>query len=172
MSGVCYVGLWNVKSLRGFVLVPLIVYCGLGILFLFAGFVSLFRIRTVMKLDGTKTDKLEKLITRIFIFSVLYIVPALIVIGCLIYEQSYFDNWMLTWHMDMCAKPAYSIACPVGARKLNVGHRPLFFIFMIKYLMSMIVGFTSSIWVCSNKTLSSWRKFLNNIKRQRSEAYV
>lgn len=74
LTGVCYVGLWNVEMLRSFVLAPLLVYLALGTVFLLAGFVSLFRIRTVMKHDGTKTDKLEKLMIRIGVFSVLYTV--------------------------------------------------------------------------------------------------
>ncbi|XP_025832107.1 frizzled-7-like [Agrilus planipennis] len=98
LSGVCYVGIWNVEALRGFVLSPLCGYLVLGTIFLMAGFVSLFRIRTEMKHDGTKTDKLEKLMIRIGIFSVLYTVPALIVIGCLFYEHTYFDSWMRTWN--------------------------------------------------------------------------
>lgn len=176
LSGVCYVGLWNVEALRGFVLAPLCVYLVLGTAFLLAGFVSLFRIRTVMKHDGTKTDKLEKLMIRIGIFSVLYTVPALIVIACLFYEQAYFDHWMLTWNMEMCSRPVpqslYSIPCPVGERTRDLGRRPEFEVFMIKYLMAMIVGITSSFWVWSSKTLTSWRQFFNRIQGRRNEAYV
>ena len=172
----CYVGLWNVEALRGFVLAPLCVYLVLGTAFLLAGFVSLFRIRTVMKHDGTKTDKLEKLMIRIGIFSVLYTVPALIVIACLFYEQAYFDSWMLTWNMEMCSRPVpqslYSIPCPVGERTRDLGRRPEFEVFMIKYLMAMIVGITSSFWVWSSKTLTSWRQFFNHIRGRRAEAYV
>lgn len=47
----------------------------------FLGLFSLIKIRTVMKQDGGKTDKLEKLILRIGVFSVLYTVPACIIIG-------------------------------------------------------------------------------------------
>lgn len=78
MSGVCYVGIWNVEAMRIFVLLPLVVYLIFGTVFLTTGFVSLFRIRTVMKHEGTKTEKLEKLMIRIGIFSVLYTLPALI----------------------------------------------------------------------------------------------
>lgn len=176
LSGVCYVGLWNVEALRGFVLAPLCVYLLLGTVFLLAGFVSLFRIRTVMKHDGTKTDKLEKLMIRIGIFSVLYIVPALVVIACLFYEQAYFDQWMLTWNMEMCSRPGpqslYSLPCPIGERTRDLGRRPDFEIFMIKYLMAMIVGITSSFWVWSKKTLTSWRQFFHHIQGHRTEAYV
>lgn len=169
LSGVCYVGLWDAEALRGFVLAPLCVYLVLGTIFLLAGFVSLFRIRTVMKHDGTKTDKLEKLMIRIGVFGVLYTVPALIVIACLFYEQANFDDWMVTWHRDMCSTPLYSIPCPFTRRETD---RPKFEMFMIKYLMTMIVGITSSFWIWSGKTLVSWRQFFDKIKGRRVEAYV
>lgn len=129
-----------------------------------------------MKHDGTKTDKLEKLMIRIGIFSVLYTVPALIVIACLIYEQAYFDNWMLTWNMEMCSRPGpqalYALPCPVGARARNLGRKPDFEVFMIKYLMTMIVGITSSFWVWSSKTLTSWRQFFYYMRGIRTDTYV
>lgn len=170
LSGVCYVGLWNVEALRGFVLSPLCVYLVLGTIFLLAGFVSLFRIRTVMKHDGTKTDKLEKLMIRIGIFSVLYTVPALIVLACLFYEQTYFDSWMSTWHYETCRNKTYIIPCPIDRQPRN--RKPEFIVFMIKYLMTMIVGITSSFWIWSNKTVHSWRVFFNRIRGRKAEAYV
>ena len=39
------------------------------------------KIRTVMKQDGGKTDKLEKLIARIGVFSILYTIPKCVIIG-------------------------------------------------------------------------------------------
>lgn len=170
LSGVCYVGLWNVEALRGFVLSPLCGYLILGTIFLLAGFVSLFRIRTVMKHDGTKTDKLEKLMIRIGIFSVLYTVPALIVIACLFYEHFYFDAWVNTWRKDMCInKPQYTIPCP---RNRDAERRPQFEVFMIKYLMYMIVGITSSVWIWSGKTVHSWKVFFNRLQGRHAAAYV
>lgn len=162
-------GLWDAEALKGFVLAPLCVYLVLGTIFLFAGFVSLFRIRTVMKHDGTKTDKLEKLMIRIGVFGVLYTVPALIVIACLFYEQANYEAWMVTWHRDMCSTRQYSIPCPFNFKETD---RPKFEMFMIKYLMTMIVGITSSFWIWSGKTLVSWRQFFDTLKGRRVEAYV
>lgn len=122
-----------------------------------------------MKHDGTKTDKLEKLMIRIGVFSVLYTVPAVIVIACLFYEQFNFDDWMMTWSHDMCEKPIYSVPCSKATR-LESSH-PLFEIFMVKYLMYMIVGITSSVWIWSGKTVHSWKVFLNRFKG-RQAAYV
>lgn len=125
-----------------------------------------------MKHDGTRTDKLEKLMIRIGIFSVLYTVPALIVLACLFYEQTYFDSWMITWNYEMCTKNMYSIPCPMGELTKNVGKKPEFEVFMIKYLMCMIVGITSSFWIWSSKTVHSWKVFCNRIRGRKAEAYV
>ncbi|CAG9768939.1 unnamed protein product [Ceutorhynchus assimilis] len=173
LSGVCYVGIWNVESMRYFVLFPLVVYLIFGTIFLTSGFVSLFKIRTVMKHEGTKTEKLEKLMIRIGIFSVLYTLPALIVIGCLFYENSYYDDWMKTWWSDICHNTKYSVPCPISGSK-QIKSYPYFEAFMLKYLMTMIVGITSSVWIWSGfgKTVHSWRVFFNSLKRRRVEAYV
>ncbi|XP_038822603.1 frizzled-1-like [Salvelinus namaycush] len=138
LSGVCYVGINSVYALRGFVLAPLLIYLFLGTSFLLAGFVSLFRIRTIMKHDGTKTEKLEKLMVRIGIFSV-YTVPATVVIACYFYEQAFREQWEKSWMS------------------------PDFTVFMIKYLMMLIVGITSGFWIWSSKTLNSWRRFYTRL---------
>ncbi|XP_010858369.1 PREDICTED: frizzled-8 [Bison bison bison] len=74
VAGICYVGNQSLDNLRGFVLAPLVIYLFIGTMFLLAGFVSLFRIRSVIKQQGgpTKTHKLEKLMIRIGIFTLLY----------------------------------------------------------------------------------------------------
>nr|NVI73983.1 frizzled 2 [Cucujiformia] len=99
VSGICYVGNMNMENLRVFVLGPLLIYLLLGTSFLLAGFISLFRIRNVIRKQGglgagCKADKLEKLMIRIGIFSVLYTVPAVILIGCYLYENAYHDEWL------------------------------------------------------------------------------
>lgn len=150
VSGICYVGNMNMENLRTFVLAPLLVYLLLGTSFLFAGFVSLFRIRNVIKKQGgagagSKADKLEKLMIRIGIFSVLYTVPATIVITCYLYENANHDDWLT------------SITCPCqnGGRGRT---RPLYYVLMLKYFMALAVGITSGVWIWSGKTLDSWRK--------------
>ncbi|XP_075897042.1 frizzled-1 [Nelusetta ayraudi] len=158
LSGVCFVGVRSVDALRGFVLAPLFVYLLVGTSFLLAGFVSLFRIRTIMKHDGTKTEKLEKLMVRIGVFSVLYTVPATVVIACYFYEQAFREQWERTWAGRTCK--AYAVPCPPHGHP-NVS--PDFTVFMIKYLMTLIVGITSGFWIWSGKTLNSWRRFYTRL---------
>ncbi|NXQ61831.1 FZD1 protein, partial [Anthoscopus minutus] len=161
LSGVCFVGINNVDALRGFVLAPLFVYLFIGTSFLLAGFVSLFRIRTIMKHDGTKTEKLEKLMVRIGIFSVLYTVPATIVIACYFYEQAFREQWERSWVTQSCK--SYAIPCPNNHSGHHPPMSPDFTVFMIKYLMTLIVGITSGFWIWSGKTLNSWRKFYTRL---------
>lgn len=149
--GICYVGNLNPDHLKTFVLAPLFVYLVIGTTFLMAGFVSLFRIRSVIKQQGgvgagVKADKLEKLMIRIGIFSVLYTVPATIVIGCHLYEAAYFEDWIK------------ALACPCAAIK-GPGKKPLYSVLMLKYFMALAVGITSGVWIWSGKTLESWRRF-------------
>ncbi len=158
LSGVCFVGINSVDALRGFVLAPLFVYLFIGTSFLLAGFVSLFRIRTIMKHDGTKTEKLEKLMVRIGIFSVLYTVPATIVIACYFYEQAFREQWERTWISQTCK--TYAVPCPAQS---HPNMTPDFTVFMIKYLMTLIVGITSGFWIWSGKTLNSWRRFYTRL---------
>ncbi|XP_028675211.1 frizzled-2 [Erpetoichthys calabaricus] len=162
LSGVCFVGLQNVDPLRGFVLAPLFVYLFIGTSFLLAGFVSLFRIRTIMKHDGTKTEKLEKLMVRIGVFSVLYTVPATIVIACFFYEQAFRHHWERSWVSHNCKSLA--IPCP---HQYTPRMSPDFTVYMIKYLMTLIVGITSGFWIWSGKTLQSWRKFYTRLTNSR-----
>ncbi|XP_056143802.1 frizzled-2 [Lampris incognitus] len=162
LSGVCFVGLSNLDPLRGFVLAPLFIYLFIGTSFLLAGFVSLFRIRTIMKHDGTKTEKLERLMVRIGVFSVLYTVPATIVIACFFYEQAFRPHWERSWVSHNCK--GLAIPCPVQASPRMT---PDFTVYMIKYLMTLIVGITSGFWIWSSKTLHSWRKFYTRLTNSR-----
>ncbi|XP_069789985.1 frizzled-5-like [Narcine bancroftii] len=157
VAGICYVGNQNLDNLRGFVLAPLVVYLFTGTTFLLAGFVSLFRIRSVIKQGGTKTDKLEKLMIRIGIFTVLYTVPATVVVACFIYEQHSRESW----------EAALSCPCP-GLP--DSSPRPEYAVFMLKYFMCLAVGITSGVWIWSGKTLESWRRFTGRCCRGRKLA--
>ncbi|XP_074047607.1 frizzled-5 [Macrotis lagotis] len=145
VAGICSVGNQNLDYLRGFVLAPLVVYLLTGALFLLAGFVSLFRIRSVIKQGGTKTDKLEKLMIRIGLFTVLYTVPAGAVVACYLYEQHWRESW----------ERALTCPCPPGPPR----PKPEYWVLMLKYLMCLLVGITSGVWIWSGKTLESWRHF-------------
>jgi len=167
LTGVCFVGLWDMHNLRIFVLAPLASYLVLGCIFLVLGLFSLIKIRTVMKQDGSKTDKLEKLILRIGAFSVLFIVPQSVIIACLFYEQHYFPSWMVQWQKDLCNDPQivekWQIPCPETESLQHEVPAPDFTVFMIKYLMVLSLGIFSGFWFWTEKTLQTWTKFFRRI---------
>nr|QDW65359.1 frizzled1/2/7 [Himerometra robustipinna] len=171
LSGVCFTGGTNIAALRGFVLAPLFIYLIIGTFFLVTGFIALCRIRTFMKHENTKTDKLEKLMFRIGIFTVLYTVPATVVVACYFYEQNLRAEWELRWLSENCSK--FSVVCPHEDRLLPEAmarERPNFTVFMVKYLMLVVVGITSGFWIWSGKTLQSWINFYYKLFSSRRSA--
>jgi hypothetical protein len=163
LSGTCYTGIRNMSVMKGFVLAPLFLYLVLGTCFLLAGFVSLIRIRNVMKHEGNKTGKLEKFMVRIGVFSILYMVPAIIVICCYFYEQSAYPKWIDFWLKKNLIE--FNLPPDYVATNLFETDRSamVFSLFMIKYAMVLVVGITSGFWIWSHKTISSWQRFFDRI---------
>ncbi|XP_075591962.1 frizzled-5-like isoform X2 [Dermatophagoides farinae] len=159
--GVCTVGNQSRANLLIFVITPLCVCIAIGILFLFTGFVALFRIRRAIRQTQhtirVKTDKLEKLMIRIGLSSFLYIVPEVVVVACHIYEYIYRPLW------------EKSITCLCTSSSSNNDNQndnqytPQFSIIILKYIMSLIIGITSSFWIWSGKTLESWMRIYSKI---------
>lgn len=177
-SGICSVGNWDADVLKLFVLLPLVVCLALGSLFLVAGFVAMLKIRQFMKHDGTKIEKLERLMIKISVFSVLYTVPAVIIVACYFYQVFYFDFWMAKWwYPRVCGTGGSSstddavvtiskkFQCEKLKREIEQAPRAEFVVFMIKYLAILVVGITSGFWMWSSKTLNSWNKFYATVNR-------
>ncbi|XP_056599282.1 frizzled-8b [Triplophysa dalaica] len=143
VAGICYVGNQNLDNLRGFVLAPLVIYLVMGTVFLLAGFVSMFRIRSIIKQGGAKADKLERLMVRIGIFTVLYTVLATVIVSCYVYELYNREAW------------ENAHACSCASEKS--AQRPDYGVLMLKYFLCLLVGITSGAWTWSWKTLDSWR---------------
>ncbi len=118
MSGVCFVGLYDLMALRWFLLVPLALDVVVGVVLLLAGIAALNRVRVEIPLEKENQDKLVKFMIRIGVFSVLYLVPLLTVIGCYLYEQSHRSVWETTWVQERCRE--YHIPCPFKVRRYGV----------------------------------------------------
>lgn len=147
LTGICYVGNSNQKNLGGYVLAPLCFYLIVGTLFLLAGFIALFRIRTVLKNKETDTNKLEKLMVRIGVFSILYTVPVTSVVACYFYEHANMERWRMN-----------VLRCQ-GDESCMEDQGPSVELFTVKYFMLLAVGITSNMWIWSTKTCQSWREF-------------
>ncbi|NXW50573.1 FZD3 protein, partial [Nyctiprogne leucopyga] len=161
ISGVCFVGLYDVDALRYFVLAPLCLYVVVGVSLLLAGIISLNRVRIEIPLEKENQDKLVKFMIRIGVFSVLYLVPLLVVIGCYFYEQAYRGVWETTWIQERCRE--YHIPCPYQVTQMS---RPDLILFLMKYLMALVVGIPSVFWVGSKKTCFEWASFFHGRRKK------
>ncbi|XP_061842071.1 frizzled-10 [Nerophis lumbriciformis] len=174
LTGVCYVGSMDVKALTGFVLIPLSCYLVAGTSFLLSGFVALFNIRKIMKTEGENTDKLEKLMVRIGVFSVLYTVPATCVIACYFYERLNMDHWRTLAEKTTCKGGGGGGG---DSECLMDASIPAVEVFMVKIFMLLVVGITSGMWIWTSKTLQSWqnvfsRKLKKRTRRKASSVFT
>lgn len=82
----------------------------MGVSLLFVGIVALNQVRMEIPLEKENQTKLVKFMIRMGVFSVLYLVPLLTVIGCYLYEHTYRSIWETTWMEENCRR--YHIPCP------------------------------------------------------------
>lgn len=161
ISGVCFVGLYDLDALRYFVLAPLCVGVIVGLFLILAGIVSLNHVRQVIQHDERNQEKLKKFMIRIAVFSCLYLVPLVTLLACYTYELIHRSSWESTWISDNCQK--YSIPCP---SKDTEPYRPDLSLFLVKYLMTLVVGISAVFWVSSKKTCSEWAYFFNRTRKR------
>lgn len=124
------------------VIVPLIICLTTGSLFLTIGFVSLLRIHSIMRHRGKAREStiLEKLMIRIGVFVVVFIIPALVVIGCFLYELLSRPNWT-----------PVSQPCTGSCTQANPA------VFIVRLFMFLLTGILSGVWIWSRKTILSWK---------------
>ncbi|KAK0140376.1 Frizzled-3 [Merluccius polli] len=161
VSGVCFVGLYDLTALRWFLLAPLGVDVVVGVALLLAGIAALNRVRMEIPLEKENREKLVKFMIRIAVFSVLYLVPLLTVLACYLYESSHRPAWETTWVQERCKE--YHIPCPY---QVEQNSRPDLVLFITKYLMMLIVGIPSVFWVGSKKTCYEWASFFHGKRRK------
>ena len=110
------------------------------------GFVSLFRIRSSIRKSGgpdipsIDIDKLEKLIIKIAIFSVLYTFPAALLIGAQFYESWWREEALKT---QLCA-------CDQQEVKFTETEVQ---VILLRYSMHLIPGIGAGIWICTPKVI-------------------
>ncbi|XP_063723039.1 frizzled-2-like [Symsagittifera roscoffensis] len=179
ISGTCFTGMLNPKFTLYFVLAPLVVSLAIGFTFLVFGFVSLCRVRHFIKKNGDRTDKLEKLMIRIGVFSLFYMAPAIMLISCFLYEYKYRLSWQRNWWHSNCASyqnvgeyeecfysQSSRSAIQSGGSDFfsdpgtNSRTTANFYVFLFRYFVTLAVGVTSSFWLWSKKTFDSWRNVL------------
>ncbi len=179
LSGVCFVGLWDPVSLRYFVLTPLLIYLVLGFAFLVLGFTSLIRVRTFMKQEGTKTSELERLIKRIAVFALLYVLPSAALVACYFWEQAHLPDWTQMWQERICRDDAFKnkwqTPCRYPDGRQPDADEPNLTLFLVKYFSLLLAGIFSGCWLWGGITREeSWLDFFKRTfcRKRPQEAHV
>ncbi|XP_013791589.1 frizzled-4-like [Limulus polyphemus] len=143
LTGTCYVGAHSGNTLIAFVIAPSFAYLLMGSVFLIYGTVSVFR-------SGSShvSERLDVNTVRIGIFAVLYTIPATCVLGANFYEYFSREQWLVA----------------------GSGSRPMVEFFTLKIFMSLVVGMTTGLWVCSSKEPVTvwgkrWQSFTNRRRK-------
>uniref|UniRef100_A0A0K0DXJ0 Frizzled-4 n=1 Tax=Strongyloides stercoralis TaxID=6248 RepID=A0A0K0DXJ0_STRER len=152
LTGICSVGNLNPFSLLAFVILPkLFILTGSGLVVL--GFSSLCRERDSFRQRGTDTTKLDKLLIKMGLYSLLYIGPMLVTLACDFYHYLVLQEW----YPATIACKMYGGADRGGCRRQI---RPQYEIYILRIGMQMFIGISTSIWIISLKTISAWKNFI------------
>ena len=152
VSGLCYVGNHDTMMLTIFVIAPLLIFLTLGISFLVAGLLALFINHRVSQKQGARSQKIDQLLVKIGVFAVLYVIPMTVTVLCHFYEHNNRESW------------EKSKNCPCVRAK----DEPRHYIFLLKYLMSLISGLASGFWIWGTSTIDSWKRFAKHVCKRES----
>lgn len=153
LVGACYVGNQSKQNLLTYVILPTAMYLLVGLTFLFMGLFPML-LKSInqrylqMQSDSSvlTREKIPTTTLRMGIFSALYAVPTLCVFGSNVYEYLHRDSWI------------------AAGSKL----RPDVEIFTLKIFMSLIMGFTTCLWMWSSKTpLQTWKKLSRRLTKRK-----
>lgn len=129
----------------------LLLGCGFGSI---AGS-ALVRVRRAVRCAGRSATKLERLMTRLSVFALLYALPALGGLICVIHEASVRPRWRklaLLAALDCSAAQNCAPGPVYRAAGLEV--------VLLRLFLFIVVGVTSGMWVWSGKTCRAWSKLL------------
>ncbi|XP_054267195.1 frizzled-10-like [Macrosteles quadrilineatus] len=159
LTGLCQV---DESSSITFLVIPHGIMLGLGCIVACLGAAALVRVRTELRQAGGSTAKLERLMTRLAVFTALYVLPALAALACLVYEARHRPKWRtlaLLSALDCSASPS----CAPGPSYHWAGVE----VVLLRVFLSLVVGVTSGMWVWSGKTCRSWSRLFTAPRKAR-----
>ena len=160
LLGMCRVSSRRSNPILMYSISPLVAALAVGSFFTFIGFVSVFKILKQLKVSFNMDDatRLERLIFRMGIFSVLYITTTTSQLTCYFIKFASVEEWV----QESINKP-----CLPGWEKETQNCRLEKSIiptelYLVQVFASLSVGVTTTVWVWSRKTLINWGRLLTD----------
>lgn len=146
VSGLCSVGNHDNNTLTIFVIAPLLIYSMLAFSFFVAGILAIFQLdkKSIVNTQQSVDIKQNRYMSKIGVFTFVLLIPAITLIGCHFYEHNNREAW------------EKSKNCPCMGNKKT----PQFYMFLLKYFMSLMIGLVTGFWVLESRTMSAWKKLL------------
>lgn len=160
LTGFCSTGIQHRTAMAAFIVVPFGLYFLTGSGFIIAGFAAMFQIRKELKEQeesGNDVTKLEKLMAKIVIFSIVFSISSTSVLSSYIYEMVFRNDWLNTAMVKPCSRNVRSgkeVDCSLESSI------PSIYLFTWKIFISLMVGPATTVWLWSSKTFSTWKSFL------------
>ncbi|KAK6627969.1 hypothetical protein RUM44_010451 [Polyplax serrata] len=157
LTGLCQV---SDNDALAFLVVPQAVLLSAGCVLATIAAAALIRVRRAMQIGGRCTGKLERLMTRLGVFAILYVLPAIGYLACLIYEAWHRPRWRslaLLAALDCRIDPT----CEPGPSYRTAGVE----VALLRLFLSLVVGVTSGMWVWSGKTCRAWSRLFVSPKK-------
>lgn len=112
-------------------------------------------VRRAIKDAGRSSTKLERLMSRLIVFGVLYAVPSIVELICTLHESSVRPKWR-EFALMTAEDCRLNHKCIPGPVYLAAGLE----ILLLKTCSSLIVGVASGMWVWSGKTCRAWSRLI------------
>uniref|UniRef100_A0A146KW08 Frizzled-10-B n=2 Tax=Lygus hesperus TaxID=30085 RepID=A0A146KW08_LYGHE len=142
LTGLCKV---SNESTIWLVAVPHGVLLLIGVIVGVMGAMALVTVRSEILKSGGSAAKLERLMTRLAVFTALYVFPALGALFCILYEAFHNpeENTAVAVISEESSPPSYSSNVEVA---------------LLRVFLSLVVGISSGMWVWSGKTCRAWKR--------------
>ncbi|XP_074595333.1 frizzled-5-like [Brevipalpus obovatus] len=181
-GGICSIGNQDVQNLYHFVILPTTVYLSIGFIFLSLGFVSLFRIRRIIRSQvRSRSDKhgIKSLVLRVFMFSLLYLAPSIIILVCNWFEYYNRTSWERSHNCQKCATGQHisppqpmilnsqdsinfsslsSITSSFKPSLTNQDPPPFVSVHLSKYFAQLAIGIATLFWMLAGEGINIWSK--------------
>ena len=151
LTGICFVvrstDSSSLYALLIGVIIPQMVFLIIGMGFLVLGLIGVCRIRTFLRHKGQEKESMiiEKLIIRVGIFVSMFVIPAVVVIGCFFYELIDQPKWVTIEESENCSDCATANSA----------------VFILRIFLFFLIGILTGVWIWSKKTIDSWKTLGN-----------
>ena len=161
LTGLCVVGSQTPINLLYFILIPVSLCAILGMFLITYGFVSVFKVRKRLRttkidsnLSAVDTKRFDKLMIRMSVFTISYIMPTAVYLVLTTYEYVEIPKWYKSLNTGTSSYQAASSVTPSG------GNVPEIYMLLIKIFSPFVLCIGTCFWILNCKTFKLWSKVI------------